>query len=442
MVKSMTKFILFVAGSAVLAEPTREDMRAVCAKIQERKACDQNCFYAFSDPVIQPLIPDTLIRELCSGEEGKYTALCPSECTPAADDGPTKEQLAPLCAKIKERRACDKTCLYAFSDAALGPLIPTTLAIEVCRGEDGKYTELCPAECPSADDGPTKEEVAPLCAEIKKRRACDKTCQYAFSEAALGSLIPTSLAIEMCRGEDGKYTELCPAECPSADDGPTKEELAPLCAKIKERRACDKTCLYAFSDAALGPLIPTALAIEVCRGEDGKYTELCPAECPSADDGPTKEEVAPLCAEIKKRNACDKTCTYAFGEAELRSLIPDSLAISLCRGDEGRYTSLCSDCPVDACAENKRKRACKAGGCMWRAKTCMKETTSTDGACSTLSRKGCAAEKDRCVWGKSIRKERKCLARRDVVCSSLNKKGLCKKLPAKCGWSNGKCTSL
>merc|ERR1719262_1192454 len=77
--------------------------------------------------------------------------------------------------------------------------------------------------------------------------------------------------------------------------------MAPLCAKIAEQEACDKTCTYAFNEPELQPLIPTSLVIDICRGEEGQYTELCPRDCPE-----------PQCTvEQAKINARNHRCPMA-----------------------------------------------------------------------------------------------------------------------------------
>lgn len=67
-------------------------------------------------------------------------------------NGETKPSMRPLCEEIKARDSCDRNCLYAFGTADLFPLIPDDLVQSVCAGENGRYTVLCPSECPETND--------------------------------------------------------------------------------------------------------------------------------------------------------------------------------------------------------------------------------------------------------------------------------------------------
>lgn len=67
---------------------TRHDMKPLCRVVADRKQCAATCSYAFTDPSgeLFPLVPDSLVEDICMGDEGIYKNLCPDECTPKGDD--------------------------------------------------------------------------------------------------------------------------------------------------------------------------------------------------------------------------------------------------------------------------------------------------------------------------------------------------------------------
>jgi len=60
------------------------DLTPFCELIRDDGVCGENCLYAFSDTKFinadPPIMPQSLVIDICTTPEGKYTSICPQQC--------------------------------------------------------------------------------------------------------------------------------------------------------------------------------------------------------------------------------------------------------------------------------------------------------------------------------------------------------------------------